>query len=174
MDESSVELEARGLYQRSFAAEVPVLQRLGALRQLLRHLDGRLPNLVREAHAEGASWEAIGAVLAITKQSAHARFGPRSQWLGNDASRVLEADGDDYQRVIAKVAAGEEAATPQERLVAQFMERRVDSGESLSRMSSDEAEQVITALGQAGLDDGELHKLSIAVRDAVAAGEVLA
>ena len=54
----------------------PPLDRLKASESLRRHLRSFETELANEARARGATWEDIATALSITKQAAHARFGP--------------------------------------------------------------------------------------------------
>lgn len=56
-----------------------------AAQQSLVHARDELQSAVDRAHADGASWAAIGAVLDITRQAAFKRFGrPRDPRTGED------------------------------------------------------------------------------------------
>jgi hypothetical protein len=52
------------------------LDRLKASDSLRRHLRAFETALANEARANGATWDDIARALSITKQAAHARFGP--------------------------------------------------------------------------------------------------
>jgi hypothetical protein len=54
------------------------LKELGAIRKQLRELDQREHYWVLRARAQGTSWEAIAAVLGVSKQAAHRKYRHRA------------------------------------------------------------------------------------------------
>lgn len=50
------------------------LQELGAVRKQQRELDQREHYWVLRARGQGTSWEAIAAVLGVSKQAAHRKY----------------------------------------------------------------------------------------------------
>ena len=57
------------------------LEALGATRALRAHLSTWEAQLVKEAVADGATWETIGTSVGVSRQAAHERFGPNSRAL---------------------------------------------------------------------------------------------
>lgn len=54
-----------------------VLVTLAGLAPLVDKVDEAITVLVAQARKEGASWDAIGMVLNLTRQGAHARYAHR-------------------------------------------------------------------------------------------------
>jgi hypothetical protein len=54
--------------------EAPTLNRLSALRSVVANLEDFERTLVYTARAEGASWDAIGTAMYVTRQAAFKRY----------------------------------------------------------------------------------------------------